>query len=60
MSDKQDERAEIEEAEKRLEGFIKRPVNYHDTEKMRRIKEGREHEPHGVGWRELGRRFRTM
>ncbi len=59
MSKEQEEQAEIEAAMTRLKGFIKKPVNYHDSEKMRRIKEGREHEPHGVRWRELGRRFRV-
>jgi hypothetical protein len=55
MREETDEQAEIESAEERLKGFIKKPVNYHDAERMRRVKEDRDDEPRG-GWRELAKR----
>lgn len=54
MSKDKDEQAEIEAAMERLKGFAKKPVNYHDPERMRRVKEGREDEPRG-GWAEIAR-----
>lgn len=51
MSKDKDKQLEIEAAMERLKGFIKKPVNYHDPERMRRVKEGREHAPRG-GWAE--------
>ena len=55
MSKDEDEQTEIEAATERLKGFIKKPVKYHDSERMRRVQEGREYEPHRVSWRELAR-----
>lgn len=63
MSTKRDEQAEIEAAKERLRKFCKRASeckNYHDPERLARVKEGREHAPRGVSWAELGRRYRTM
>lgn len=54
MRKEKDEQAEIEAARQRLKSFIKKPVNYHDTERMRQVKEGREREPRG-GWHELSK-----
>jgi hypothetical protein len=59
MRKDKDEQAEIEAAMERLKGFIKKAVNYHDPERMRRVTEGREHAPRG-GWAELARAFRRM
>jgi hypothetical protein len=63
MSEANDEEAEVEAAKAWLKGFAKKASeckNHHDPERMRRVQEGREHEPRGVSWAELGRRFRTM
>lgn len=42
-------------AMERLKGFVKKPVDYHDAARMRRVKDGREHGPRGITWRELAR-----
>jgi hypothetical protein len=55
MNKDKDEQAEVEAAMERLKGFIKKPVNYHDPERMRRVRGGRKHEPRGITWRELAR-----
>ena len=63
MRMKKDEKAEVEAAKKRLKNFCKRASeckNHHDPERLARAREGREGAPRGVGWAELGRRYRTM
>lgn len=54
---------EIEAAKARLKRFAKKAsecTNYHDPERLKRSREGGQAEPHGVTWRELGRRYRVL
>ena len=60
MSDTEYRKAEkeTEAAQDRLKRFVKKASefkNYHDPDRMQRVKEGREHEPQGMTWRELAR-----
>lgn len=51
---------EAEAAQHRLKRFVKKASqckNHHDPERLQRIRDGREAEPRGVTWRQLGRRF---
>ncbi len=58
MSKQRDKQAEIESAKERLKGFIKRPINYHNPERLARYREGRENAPHGLSWADLARNIR--
>lgn len=63
MSKEKDEQAETEAAKARLKKFCKpasQCKNHHDPERLARAKEGRENEPRGMAWAELGRRYRVM
>ena len=62
MSEERDEQREIEAAKARLKGFIKRAsdVNYHNPERLKCAKEGREYVPRTNVWQELARRFRVL
>ena len=51
---------ETEAAQDRVKRFVKKAsacTNYHDPERLKRHREGRQAEPRGMTWRELGRRF---
>ena len=58
MRQERDRQAEIEAAQDRLKRFVKKAsecTNYHDPERLRRMREGRENEPRGISWTKLAR-----
>jgi hypothetical protein len=63
MSKTESEQAEIEAVKERLKKFVKKAgecKDHLDSERLARVKEGREGAPRGMSWAELGRRYRTM
>ena len=62
MRKQQDSQAEVKAAKERLNGFIKPAsrVNHHDSERMARVREGRQDAPRVVSWAELGRKWRMI
>jgi hypothetical protein len=63
MSKEHDEQAELEAAKERLKRFCKRASeckNYHDPERLKAAKEGREYVPRANGWAWIARRYRTV